>query len=233
MKKVVLISLILMQNICFAQASVVGIGNFKVGKTNISIIDSVLKELNTSTIISYDDVTTYEYSNEPNKVYELKKDSLNPMRSYTFSTECKGFRVFYISTYKVSDILIEDIYLTFKDNILYSLMAKSKELYNALKVKYPKFKESREDEKTNCVVGDLKDARFDFDTTFKTTWSNGSVEAEITESYYYSKECKRRHFDYINISKMPHIFLPDCDAKINKSREIKAKKALKDKLKDL
>lgn len=233
MKKVVLISLILLQNFCFAQASVIGIGNFKVGKTNISIIDSVLKELNTSTIISYDRVTTYKYSHEPNKVYELKKDSLNPMRSDTYSTECKGFRVFYISTYKVSDILIEDIYLTFKDNILYRLMAESKELYNALKVKYPKFKESRVDEKTNCVVGGLKDARFDYDTEFRTTWSNGSVEAEIIDNYYYDKDCKRRHYDYINISKIPQIFLPDCDDKINKSREIKAKKVMKDKLKDL
>lgn len=232
-KACVVILLIFMQNICFSQTSVVGIGMFKIGKTNISIIDSVLKELKTTKVISYEDMKPFRYSHNYNKVYELKRDSLNQIRSDFHSTECKGFRVFYISTFKISDILVEDIYLTFKDNVLYSLIATSNELYEALKIKYPKFKLSMVEKNTNCVEGGLKYAKFGKDSKFTTTWSNGSIEAKIIENYYYTKDCEITHYDYINIYKIPEIFLFECDEKINKNREIRAKKALNDKLKDL
>lgn len=233
MNKIVFVLIFLIKNVSFAQTSVTGFGIFKIGKTNLSVIDTVLKELNTEIIISYEMVHNYEVTLEYNKVYELKRDGLSPSKSDFHSTECKGFRVFYISTYEVSDILIEDIYLTFKDNILYDIQAKSKELYKALKIKYPKFKESRVDEKTNCVTGGLKDTRFDYDTEFKTKWSNGLVVAEIIENYYFNNDCQRRHYDYINIYKIPKIYLRGCDNKIQEAREIKAKKAMQDKLKDL
>jgi len=207
MNKITFILIFFIKTISFAQTSVTGFGIFKIGKANLSVIDTVLKELSTEIIISYKMVQNYEVTLEYNKVYELKRDSLNPSKSDFNSTECKGFRVFYISTYEISDILIEDIYLTFKDNILYDIQAKSKELYKALKVKYPNFKESRVDEKTNCVTGGLKDARFDYDTIFKTKWSNSLVIAEIIENYYFNNECERRHYDYINIYKIPKIYL--------------------------
>lgn len=214
----------------FAQLNTINsLGKFKINITDTTIVSEISKEYNSPIVTTYKSILPFSYSQDPHRIFEVKKDTINYNSSDIRSTECPGVRVFYISTYEIADILVEDIYLTFEKNKLIIIECRSKELYKALKIKYPKFSTKTETKTVNCVEGGLKDPEFAKDYNTKTKW----IGCEITEKIYYSKDCELRTLNYCEIYKSPMKYYFDCDELIQAKREKRLNDAKKNKLKDL
>lgn len=114
----------------FAQLNTINsLGKFKINITDTTIVSEISKEYNSPIVTTYSTIFSFSFSKDPHRIFEVKKDTINYNSSDVRSTECPGVRVFYISTYEIADILVEDIYLTFEKNKLIKIDCRSKELY--------------------------------------------------------------------------------------------------------
>ncbi|WP_148041877.1 hypothetical protein [Hanamia caeni] len=129
----------------YKKQKIEGLGNLKINKTNISIIDSLSKLPD----VKYD-YTAYTLGNIPLKnaestslteMYELKKDSSTLEKEFdTHAVYAKNVKVFYLNYFQAGGIDVNNIYLTFHNGILIKieigLQGLHNEVDNAFLTKY-------------------------------------------------------------------------------------------------
>lgn len=243
----------------YAARNLEGIGNFKLGKTTIKIINDLEKELynvakneaekswgemeqpyknemiNASLKDFKKNRKIYSASDENDFIYDKtimlqlfpnQTDSLDNPSKYSYCPDVKIYKILY---YTISNIELEDLYLTFyKDTLVELKCDENEKIIEAMKYKYGLGTEIRESFMFRCGFNRVLkngDVRI-------ILWQNQNVLAELYRSHIF---CGEDQFDYyfrIYNKSTNYDLIVSCDT-INKRRFAnKIKEEEKSKLKN-
>lgn len=122
----------------YAARDLEGIGNFKTGKTTISIIKDLEVETKSKVKKIYDQIEE-NYWFDGSKIHQLLP---NPTESYKNPSKvsyCPEVKIFKIETVTISDVTLNDIYLTFyRDTLIELKCDENEEIAKAMEYKYGK-----------------------------------------------------------------------------------------------
>ncbi|GAB3994665.1 hypothetical protein GCM10028807_32780 [Spirosoma daeguense] len=217
----------------FAQAKIEGIGKFKIGVTNLSVIEDLSNELRVKPKV----LTTYSeyFQAERGKsgIYILQDDGKS-VSTLPHSSLCDGVEVYYINKYTISEIELENIFLTFNDGVLVEFACdSSRELTEAIELKYGKGELEAKAKKVSCLYN-YTGAKVELEeTTYTTTWQNKSIKAVSLLMAYYDRNCKKSFINSFDISlPLDMRYIHECNdekkSKKQQSDEVEKKKKLKD-----
>ncbi|WP_293891283.1 hypothetical protein [Flavobacterium sp.] len=202
MKKIILLSLLLLCNLSYCQSNINGIGRFKVGM-NISIIDSLKNE--GYAYKEFDKVKDQRYfgseqdlvnrlsRNESKKIMKsemtiYEKKVSDNYQDYGYSPLVKEKRVFIIKYYNVADIDIDLMELDFYNDKLYEIKISENPLLNLSLMKKYKYENKVElGEKYNCYNA-YREIEYQ-EQTLKTIFRNDEIYAYSLQSRSYHN-CK-------------------------------------------
>lgn len=178
----------------YSQSQIKGIGNFKIDKTNIKIIDSLANSgYNLSTCGDSYDCSEY-YATGMN-IYEMINDSINPSVGLPMFKE---YRKFVIGVYYIADIKMTGISLGFYNNILFDISVHGdSELSEALKEKY-KGVLSVKEKQVSCKsrFGEYKETETEYKTTYR---DNETFHAYSILNVYYNDKCEKKYLGYTSL----------------------------------
>lgn len=211
-----------------------GLGQFKINSTQVSIIPEISKELGVPIQHAYsiprlaefeDSVAVVQVDYEPKEEYP---DATNQ------SNGCPAAKVYFISNYRISDIPIQGMYLTFYNDVLVRIEVQHpKTLTEAFEIKYGDG-EIRVDTKTSTCIYTFTGNKVSYkDETFFTRWYNGGITAINTLSHYHDNECKSQYLSYLIIEDTKRAAAADAcgdavERSYNAAKAASKKKALKD-----
>lgn len=211
------------------QTNIEGIGIFKIGKTDISIIEELKNELNVK--VERTNNSSYQYSKELDSkkfILEFYADTVNSYNSPVYSSVLSDVRIFEVRGYSVANIELKDLVLYFYKDTLYELKCDySQELIDAVKLKYGEGQLESSEREVQCssrLTGtySLKEQ------TFYTTWSNGLIHAVYTLSKYYDSKCEKKLLAYFIVSNSQLVTeireLEDALKNLRKNADAEAKK---------
>lgn len=225
---------------CLAHAQLQGIGIFKINKSTTSLIDSISIQSSVPIEKTEKDILMIVYqslgSHLTNKIIEVKRDSNDYYGGTSESFLQKNVRVFYINYYKVVDIDIEDIFLTFyKDTLVQFKCKSSSDFVYALNIKYGKPEVKRTEKTILCQNGYGATTTHEEHTRYSswnTKYKNISAN-EIDHLWYDTDDCKpmlirefflKDEFKKSKIDKIEHTIMTKIEIQKNK----RASKNLKD-----
>ncbi|GAB3539422.1 hypothetical protein [Spirosoma fluminis] len=212
-----LLSLILLA--ANAQNKVEGLGPFKIGQTTITIIDDLAKEMRTKIQI-IDSRNRFKAAS--GKLYEIVNNPKNPDESPSDAKLCSKARVFMVGSYKVADIKLEHIILTFlNDKLIYLRCDGSNTLDDAFDVKYGKSKlEAEQKPSANC--GGLE-------KTYTRKWGNEDISATSYFASSRSYNCSEFLYYSFSIGSEDWLFeLRMCNEEAEEKNRAEKKKKLND-----
>lgn len=231
MKKIVLIIALVFCFFGYSQdKQIEGIGIFKVGKTKITVIDSLVSsgyELRSCSNL-YD---CSDYKVKGKYIYEMIKDTVKPNNQPM--PLIKEHRSFVIGEYNVAGIKLSPI-LHFYNDVLYKIKTSGLSdlnLQDALKEKYNPTLDYKTKEVTcKSRFGEFKEK----ESYFTIEYRDDLIYATSFLDIYYDDECKKqsRNFTYIYIKKEDSVVSLKEEEITKKSEEKQKieKKKLLDKL---
>ena len=174
-----------------------GIGIFKINKSTTALIDTVSKQAAVPIVTTKEDILMIAYyaagSHLLNKIFEVKRNSDDYYHGTSESYLQPAVSVFYLNYYKISDIDIEDIYLTFYKDTLIQFKSKSTAVFvDALNTKYGKPILKRETKNIYCENGfgaSTEHEEHNRYSTWDTKTKNISAN-EIDHLWYDYSDCK-------------------------------------------
>jgi hypothetical protein len=216
----------------FTQSKIDGIGKFKIGKADISIVDSVAAELQTE--IKPVDQGHKIVDRTDKAVFELKVNKLKPYMTPAYTSYCPSVRVFYITTYTVADIEIKEIYLTFKDNMLIEFRSKSStEIEKAIETKYGPKTPVVTKKQVKCRYKLTGNSVILENITYKKQWKNLNIVATTTLQSNYDDKCEKQYYNDLEIKDSAKIKIAnDCEAQAKALEEKQTNQQERKKLSD-
>ena len=216
-----------------AQSKIEGIGRFKILKTKVSVIDSILSE----TSYAFNKVSSmrdfYQKSTIQNSICELTIDT-NTTSQIPFSHYCKWVKTFFIPKIKIADIPISNVYLTFyKDTLIEFKCDGSIAISEALDLKYGQSKVTKTEKKSTCTLKSIKESMPFIETTYFSTWGTGDVTATGIVSDYRDSDCEKKVMNSLHISSLKYgKEIYTCDDKEEAILRAKAEERKRKKLTD-
>lgn len=213
-----------------SQDKIEGIGKFKIGKSSIDITNQIATEFLTD--IKLISNMSEQYKSYRPSIVELETNRDNSPDRPRRAPHCEKLRGFYINKYKVADIEIESIYLTFKDDILIEFLTeKPRSILTPIAQKYGEAKTAIRYDSSYCWYDGKKEVRTN--VHYLSQWLNGDIHTTNVEAYIYDKECRRRPTIYFNVYsekalKEANVCENQVKASFDKAREDAEKKKLKD-----
>lgn len=197
---------------CYGQSKIEGVGQFKIGKTTLAIID----ELKSNGVF----------------VKEMKPDT-NKLNSVPFASYCSQTRVFSLGTVTVSGVELQYPFLKFYNGILIDFYCDgTTSLSDALHTKYGNPAVKSEKKIINCSNA-LGVRTQQEETLFESTWSNGNILAVYVLNKRYDDQCK---LDYVRSFHLYDIQASNqecsCNAVVLKRLQGKQTEQQKNNLKD-
>jgi hypothetical protein len=188
-----LISALLIIISTYSQDKLKGIGSFKIGEYKIDQLMGYAKENRLKTKIINNRSDEVKIKNDKKNFAELIPNKENRRNSPVYSILCDGVRVFILTETKINDIKVNNLKLSFKDNLLYDLHCDySIELGNAIETKYGKGESKIEDQATSCGK----------ETTIQTIWNNENIQASANQKKSFNSLCEvaiRSYFDICDL----------------------------------
>ncbi|MVM34206.1 hypothetical protein GO755_29515 [Spirosoma sp. HMF4905] len=231
MKNIFTVILFSLSFYALGQDKIEGIGPFKIGQSNIKIIENIASELNIKVIRS-NKSSDLDYPHSKSLIVEIETNLENAKGISEKASHCPFVIVYYISKYQVSGIELQSLFLTFRDEVLIKLETEWYfEIAKAIETKYgPGFKETRRIE-SDCPTSDNNSSYIGVQRL--VTWRNNDILAATYTSVVYDKAC------HINTSRGFFIEQPSKAIGLNlcerqgwlKAEAIKTKKE-KESLKD-
>ncbi|MBS1775900.1 MAG: hypothetical protein JSS64_06415 [Bacteroidetes bacterium] len=185
----------------FGQDKIEGIGKFKLKKTTIAYLDTLVKEkdFDREVIKSYDDYFKIMYKKD--KLAELFPDTVKTYNSPPYTHYCKDTRVFYIPKMTISDIEVKDTYLTFyKDTLVNINTDYSSEIVEAFELKYGKAELEKKEKEVKCTLKLTGSTISYTETMFYQYWDNGNIKCTAAIGDYRDSKCEKQSLSYISIS---------------------------------
>ena len=212
----------------YAARNLEGIGNFKLGKTTLSIINDLELSLKTKVNKVYNNTDEYSFIIDT-KILQLLP---NPNQKYVFENPskysfCPDVKIFKIKKITISGIEIENLFLTFyKDTLVELKCDENDNIYKALEYKYGKPNVINETFDYICGAG-KKEGNSQI-----ILWHNEMIKAEINKSHI---NCVEDDFDYyFKISTKHNIYdlYISCDSISKRKYFQKSKQEEKAKMKN-
>lgn len=185
----------------FGQDKIEGIGKFKLKKTTIAFLDTIVKEkkFDREVIKSYDEYFKIMYKKD--KLAELFPDTVKIYNSPPYTHYCQDTRVFYIPKMIISDIEIKDTYLTFyKDTLVNINTDYSSEIVEAFELKYGKAEIEKKEKEVKCTLKLTGSTISYTETMFYQYWSNDNIKCTAAIGDYRDSKCEKQSLSYISIS---------------------------------
>lgn len=192
MKKIITSILLILSFNSIAQLN--GISVFKINKTHISIIDSLIKAKYKLTFL--------------NRI----TDKSDP--DYYYKSNCPNTEIWKIKRYVVSDIKLENVMLKFyKDTLISFSCDGNNEFKEALFLKYGEPKPVVKTKPVNCEYLHNGAVVKREDKSFVKTWNeNEDIDASYTDSFFYSYKCILTQSSFFLVSnKLKYKIETDCD----------------------
>jgi len=212
------------------QCNIEGLGIFKIGKTNISIINDLENELNTKVIVTSNSLELYKLTGMPNHIFQFIPKSES---DYQFSI-CPDVKEYVISVYNIADMKIEKLKLKFYKDVLFSISCdSSKELEEALKLKYGEPDFSVRTESVSCLYKYTGNKVTYEDKYYTSSWENGNIKALNTFMVWHGDKCENMFTRFLNIDdyKTSEI-VRKCEDKIRQQHKVTENQKRVEKLKD-
>lgn len=236
--KYILLGLFLIPTIVLGQDTLKGLGPFKIGITTTSIITDIAKEKKMRIEDSDDGMDTNPYSFKPKARIYLLHD-VNPKKKYAYADQHystdPSVKVYYISSFEISGVKLERLYLSFIMDTLFKLTcASSSELTDAFKLKYGPGEIKKSEKEITCtsrIRGDYKEKEL----TFITTWDSQIMDIVATDYLhsYYNSSCEENFISYFSIE---NIYLSEkvvkAEIAIREKQKNEDEKKKKEQLKD-
>ncbi|PKO01664.1 MAG: hypothetical protein CVU43_11810 [Chloroflexi bacterium HGW-Chloroflexi-5] len=208
------------------QCNIEGLGKFKIGKTKISIINDLEKELNTKVVVISDGYKIFLKKKEPKYIIED--------RSYGLFSSCPDVKEYHISVYNIADMQIKELQLGFYKDVLFRIDCNSsKELEEALKIKYGEPELKWDKKSVSCIYKYSGNEVNYNDNTFTLKWQNGNIMATNYLKSWHDDKCKEQFAHKLHIADI-HIFSIafNCEMKVKHQHESDEKQKRIKKLKD-
>ena len=187
MKKLISLISLLYFGLLFSQSNIEGIGIFKLRKTKVTVIDSLVQNAGYELKIcdSPDKCNISGVSSK--KIFELKKQSKNA----TYYPKIDGHQVFVLSRYAIADFEISELYLNFYNGILYEIKTSNlTPLEQKLKLKYKsEIKLDEKEVKCSSIYGEFKRKEQNFTVTYR----KDDIESYSVLMTYFNSKCKEEY----------------------------------------
>ena len=191
-----------------------GIGSFKINKTTILSIDSLIQN--------------YDAQEIP---MQFDKTSIN----YIIAPKIKEHRVFKIIRTSVSNLTFEDIYLDFTNDTLYSLTIRKLpyEFLDAMILKYGEPETKTKYTKITCrskAIGEYGEEESESRAIFK---SASNIMAYYFVNKYFDDNCEKQYMSYFLVqdtNKSIDIYKKEAsiEEKLDKDEDARKRKAISD-----
>ena len=209
-----------------SQTKIEGTGIFKIDKTNINVIDSLLNNGSKLKTCS-SSFNCQKYNDSKKTIYEMVNDSTD---INIFMPLLKGHRNFIIKEYIIAGIKIENLELDFYNNTLFKIKTEGNfELQSALNDKYDEILDVEKKEIIcSSVYGEYKRE----ESTYTTTYRNDeTIKAIAILRKYYNSKCEENIDSFliinnIDITKLVKAKEEEIINQIRNKREEKKKKEL-------
>ena len=178
------------------QPKLEGLGKLKVGKTTLAVIPELEADLKTKVKRA----TTFEetYGAKKNSILELIPDTVSRYNSVVYSSECPGAKVYSLNSYKVADIEITGLRLTFFNNTLVKLECDgSPDLREALKLKYGEGKLKTQEKDVHCTFVNTGNNIAYKDLEYTQSYDSAPLEAALVLHKFYDDKCKQMILNYL------------------------------------
>ena len=180
----------------FSQSKIDGIGIFKINKTSIGVLASLIGE-GYSLDTCNSSFTCSQYLAYGMKIYEMVNDTIKPDRALPI---IKDYRIFVIGEYKVSGINIKALELHFYNGILFKIKSTNGdlELHMPLREKYNGKVEIAKKE----IICESRFGNFTkVETTITTTYRDDEqIKAFSVLRKYFDDKCEESSYTYTVIS---------------------------------
>lgn len=174
-----------------------GIGVLVFGETFAEITSDLEKAIGCKTYSAdnYDDYNKLDKETEV--IIELLKSKT--MRSFAYASDCDDSRVLFVKGYKIKDILIRDLTLTFyKDTLITIYLNPMYDFTNAFEAKYGKGDAKIVENKITCVYKLTGIKSENIETEVTTSWDIGRYHAFSTVSKKYNAKCELEYNMYFS-----------------------------------
>lgn len=234
MKKIFTVILIIISLPGFAQEQKIeGIGQFKISKSTISIIDDLasqmgvkIKSISESVSLSNAKINNERY------IFKLIKDSTrSDFLQPSYSTSCPDFAVYAIFEIAISSFFFDNVYLTFYQDTLISFKSDHVEnLDQALAVKFGKPELFDDEKDITCVYTYTGATIKKKEMNLKQTWKNEYIEAVVSDWQFYTSDCQLHIISGFSVENTEYVhLLYQCEKDQKDALEQKAKDELKKK----
>ena len=225
MKKILILSLLFVSQITYAQNKINGFGKLQLG---MAVKD--LPELSNAKLASDKDFFNGVYGNISSSVYEALSDTNKKYQS--FGCLDKRVRIFQIGRLQLTDnITLYDITLNFFNDKLYRIEIKDKKLDELLTTKYGTPQEDIKTKDNTFQNGyGAKFVKTDITKTHKWETGNDNISCWYTDMYWYNDSGKLNYIGYALLSDKSITKLVEIESDIVKARITKREE---DKKKDL
>ena len=214
------------------QTNISGLGIFKIGKTEIAIIDDLEKELTTKLVVTSDSYELVKAKGKSNLIFQLVPKNKTGYDQFSI---CPDVKEYLIPVYNIADMQIENLKLKFYKDVLFEISCDSTErLEEALKLKYGEPDMEVEKKSISCIYKYTGNKVTYEDKTFTSTWENGNINANNYIMFWHNDQCEERFLRtfYIRDSKTSEI-ISKCEKEIIDQNKIAEKQKREKKLKDL
>ena len=179
----------------YSQTKIEGISIFKIDKTKITIIDSLVTTGYSLKICS-DLYSCSQYKVSGMNIYEMKNDTIKPDRTLPLM---KGNRKFVIGEYVIAGIKIKNLELNFNDDVLFEIKSSGDlELQSALKTKYNgEVTANKKEISCKSVYGEFKEEEVTYKTNYRT---DEKIIAYSILRIYFDSKCKKQTMNYTIIN---------------------------------
>lgn len=200
-----IIFLLVFSQTSLAQDRIEGFGSFKLRKSTVSIIDSIAKEKKLKIMQTSSFQEVFSSRRRDDVILELVSDTVKTYLSPSYSHLCPNVRVFQFPSLTISGIDFENFILTFYNDTLVEIHSDwSKEITEAIEIKYGKTEIERKTEKTTCTLK-LTGTEVSYeDDMFYQRWHNGPITCTVAIGSYRNSKCEKSSLAYIvmNLSGM-------------------------------
>nr|GFB63580.1 hypothetical protein [Tanacetum cinerariifolium] len=175
-----------------------GIGKFKIGKTTLAIIPELEAEMEVKVkrVGSYSDYAKAEGGD----ILELIPDATDDLKGPPYASLCPAAKVYMLPAYKVADIYLANVKLTFYNDILIDFHCDgSTELIEALGLKYGKPSMKKDEKDVPCTFTHTGNKIVYKEVTYTQSWNTPPLAAEAILMKYYDSKCKDNLINYFSI----------------------------------
>ena len=175
------------------EQNIEGIGLFKIGQTDISIIKQIADEMSTKILTCKSSLEFYELDSKIKYVAQVFPDTVKSYNSPPGASVCNEVKSFSIKGFFVSGIALKNLKLQFYNDTLYYISCDyTSEISEAMKLKYGSGKLEKKNNEIECKNTYSGVTRKVNETTIYETWENGKITVIGRILEFYSSKCERQ-----------------------------------------